>query len=140
MAHGCPDYAGDKSGIYLRPEWAAQEGTDIDKSESAANKAFGEYVEIVYPVPAAKTLYITQYSFGSTANLKASGDLPQHCSFQIEDVTATLFPVRQCADGGGGLSLSKPIRIPGGHTVDVLLINYANHACDLRVAFSGYEV
>jgi len=137
---GYPDFEGQKSKLFTVADWAAVEATDINLTAAVANVLFGFGVLVIYLVPAAQTLYITQISFSSRANLAASGDLPQICQGQLFNVTTGIFLYRQGGNGGGGRNFAKPIVIPGGETLDVIVINYANHACDVEVHAGGYLV
>ncbi len=60
MAHGYPDFEGDKSGLYLKPEWAAKEGQDKQLTGSTASLGTGYSTILSYAVPTGKVLRITE--------------------------------------------------------------------------------
>lgn len=65
MARGYPDFEGNKSGLYLKPEWAAFEATDWNVAGGALGFAPNVLTVIVFDtVPLGRRIYITQFSFG----------------------------------------------------------------------------
>ena len=139
MAHGYPDYEGDKSGLYLKPEWAAKEGTDKNFTYSRGQTPWGGFAQNDYAVPAGKTLYICGMSFYNRSFLAANGDLNQIGVSTIYDVTDLNTLAVLGGNGGGSISFPKPIPIPGGHTVRVYQYNWANHDTAGEVSLWGYE-
>ena len=127
-------------GVYLQPEWAAKEGTDKNFYMGGDNIATATGISLVYTVPVAKTLYITQGSFSIVANLAADRDTNQIGVFYIVNATIPLFLMRMGGNGGGQFILPKPLVVVGGHTINIDVINYANHSVNLALTCLGYEV
>ncbi len=140
MARGYPDFEGPKSGIYLKPEWAAKEA--IDKSLIAVNPvaAFGDYATLSYTVPVGKTLYITKCSFYLCADAAADGDKDQVCVGQVYDLTTNSYLWQQGGNGGGGIGLPKPAVAPAGHTLQIRCTSFANHTSEAGIYVGGYEL
>jgi len=138
MARGYPDFEGDKSGLYLKPEWAAKEGKDKDFLTQGLNKAFGESKDISYAVPALKILLVTQLFASNMAVVAADADNNQFC---IVEISVGDMPKYEVGMNGGGLVvLAKPYVIDSEETVAVNVTNRANHNTNINVGFSGYEV
>ena len=143
MARGYPDYEGGKSGLYLKPEWAAFEAIDMTfEGATPVPVSWGVSLTVSYTVPSGKTLYITDVSWWGKADAAADGDNNQIASLWILDVldpTQTNW-FRSAGNGGGAASFSKPIVIPAGHRLDFVVKNEANHVCNIAVAGCGYEL
>ncbi len=135
-----PDGQGLTVDLMLRPEWAARVGTDKSFRGVNASADFAEFGVDTYNVPVGKTLYITQVSFMSRAELAASGELNQIVSADIYDNTLLAFLWRQGGNGGGGQVLSKPIVVSGGTSVNFEVYNHANHSCFIEIFVAGYEI
>lgn len=133
-----PDYEGGKAGIYLIPEWAAFEATDKNFTASAINVARLGAAFVNYVVPAGKTLYITTASFSNRANLAADADKNQMCDLIIQDGAVSVF--YQGANGGGNVSLSKPLVFDAGSSVSFYIYNQANHNTVVALVAGGYEI
>lgn len=140
MPHGYPDWEGGKSRVYSAADWAAVEGIDINLRKIAPGIGSGGGSYIDHPVPAGKTLYISQMSFACIAQNEADRDNNQICMGEIYDFDDGVTRFSQGANGGGGLSFAKPIPIKALHTVWVRIWNFSNHPCNLYIAFGGYEV
>jgi len=140
MAHGYPDFEGDKSRVYSVAEWAVIEGTDLSFSGSANNVAPGAPLTVNYNVTAGKTLYITQFTFSCYANLVADMDNNQFCAFAMYNFTTAEYLLYMGRNGGGGMPLNKPISVAAGNLVQFVLGVAVNHNCDLRLSVGGYEV
>jgi len=141
MAHGYPDFEGDKSGLYLKPEWAAKEGTDKSFYANRIAATFGQAPPAAfYLVPVGKTLYLNGLSFGVRANLVADADNNQMGSAYIIDTTTGDIYGYVGGNGGGCVVFPKPIVIPGGDVVAYPVVCQANHACDIDVTCWGYEI
>lgn len=134
-----PDYSPTAVDVVLRPEWAAREGTDKSFSASGINLAFGEFADLSYVVPAGKTLVITTITARVDATLAADGDSEQHAEVLLRDVTAATQWINPGVNGGFGLSLNRPIRVPAGHTYKQTIYSRANHNVTLRMDTFGYE-
>lgn len=140
MAKGYPDFEGEKSGLYLKPEWSAKEGTDKNFIANDDALIFGEGATVTYLVPAGKSLYITQVSTSLVAPLVANSGNNQICRALVYDQTDNVVKWCLGGNGGAGMAFSKPIVIPTGHTVWFTCYNFsANTAWGVVVA-SGYEV
>lgn len=140
MAHGYPDFEGDKSSIYSKPQWAAVEATDLNWLIADAVAAFGEFVSTTYNVPVGSTLYITHTAFSSHAVVAADGDNRHSVFAQIQDATTATALFVQAGDGGGYASFTKPLVIVGGHQFHMAVICYANHNCTIGMMVAGYVI
>ncbi len=140
MSKGYPDYEGDKSGLYLKPEWAAKEGIDKTLFAVDLTLAYGESVTALYIVPAGKTFRISGISCSTWAGAAADADNEQHCIAEIQDFTTGTYVFSQGGNGGVGHEFSVPRVIPAGHTVYCTCWNFANHSCRGVVTAWGYEV
>ncbi len=140
MAHGYPDYEGDKQRVYLVPEWAALGAVDKTFVSGDTGKARNDSVVVNYIVPAGKTLYITTLSCYSGASGAADSDLNQMCKIVCGDATTGTNFWTQAGNGGVGAVLSKPGVIPAGHQAQFSVVNLANHNCDIGLSVLGYEV
>lgn len=137
MAHGYPDFEGDKRGLYLQPAWAAVEGTDKNLTVVGGNVVPGGNITLVYNVPAGKTLYITDLHAASSAStLAADGELNQIIYAVLTSVT-----IRFRAGGNGGFAqaLSKPTVFVAGSIVAFQIFNVSGHNCSLSGGMMGYE-
>lgn len=140
MAHGYPDFEGDKSSIYSKPQWAAVDATDKNWLISSTDMDYGESITTTYPVPANKTLYITQASFSVYAQLVADADNNQIAIAQIQDLDAPAVLWAMCGNGGGGMPFHKPLVIPAGHRFYASIVARANHPLVIGLMVAGYEV
>jgi len=140
MARGYPDFEGDKSGLYLKPEWSAKEARDKNFGLTMANKASGEYVAGSYAVPAGKTLYITGLSFSINGTEAEDRDNNQVGEAVLLLFAGLLTRAILGGNGGGGIALSKPIVFEAEDVMYILLYNYANHNCGGYLTLWGYEV
>lgn len=140
MARGYPDFEGEKSGVFLKPEWAAFEGEDKNFDGRDTNKPRNTGVAVVYLVPVGKTLYLDHLTFGIWANLAADADNNQMGHAYIYNASTVIYHVELGGNGGGAITLLKPIVILTGQTVQIVLQNRANHNCEVYVHAGGYEV
>jgi len=135
-----PDYQGDKSKLLTVADWAAVQATDIEFTAAMINAVFGNTAQVTYLVPAGRTLYITEYSFAIYATVAANADNEQHGGLMLEDITLGVQYLLQAGNGGGGLSLNKPIVTPGGNQFRMTVFCHANHACTIRADCGGYQI
>ena len=140
MARGYPDFEGGKSGVYLKPEWAAKEGVDKNFTRaSGVQKAWGQEDFLTYTVPAGKTLYIVQASLSVSAVFEADADNNQLADFEVG-----IFGVRTLAHfaalGGGTIVFPKPQVIEAGQVFRVNSRCRSNHKVVLVFSVTGYEV
>jgi len=139
MSHGLPDWQVSAVDVITRAEWAAINGTDILIQETALAVVPGNSVSKTYTPAADKTLYIVMLTGANYANLPlVDGDKPQHCWGYI-----TVGGVGAIWIGGNGgivVPLPKPVVVPGGIAVSIVLTNVSAHATDARVSAFGYEV
>jgi hypothetical protein len=138
MSHGYPDYEGDKSGLYLKPEWAAKEGIDKNLVVQAINVAIGGNTDGTYVVPAGKTFYINGMSFYSFASAPADAELNQIGRAIL--YVAAIFAAAIGGNGGGSLIFPKPIVIGTGVTVTYRVGNVSDHVVNHGMTLFGYEV
>jgi hypothetical protein len=127
-------------GIYLMPGWTALQGEDKDLDTaivglSAFTSSYGSYT-----VTAGKTLYITDVSFSIDANAAADGDKPQHGKIWLENDTDGQSLLWIGGDGGGGMPLSKPIKVASEKVLRIHGFNKANHDLNIYVSVKGFEI
>lgn len=140
MARGYPDWEGGKSGLYLKPEWAAFEGEDQTFWGDIVPQPFGGSINFLYNVPADRTLYLNFMAFASFAGAAADADKDQMCTGYVEEVTTAVFMAVEGGNSGGMILFPKPIVIPGGHQLRLWCYNRANHNCSLILSAGGYLV
>ncbi len=138
MSRGYPDYEGDKSGLYLIPEWAAKEAVDKNFTVISGAIVFGFTAETTYVIPTGKTLYIVGLSFASVANLAADGDNNQMAFVDITIDTAYLSFLG--GNGGGAEGFAKPMVFTEGTTFKLRVWNRANHTSLIYASCWGYEL
>ncbi len=140
MARGRPDFSPTAVDVVLRPEWAAKEGTDKTFGCQELNADFEDHADVVYDVPAGKTLYINQSSFQGSADAAADADNNQIIHVFLQDVTAMEYPVNTGANGGGQVTFPKPIVFPAGHRFAMRITARANHTIRITATATGYEL
>ena len=140
MASGYPDFEGDKSKLFTVADWAAVEANDKTLGVTSANKGNGTTVQATYTVPAGKTLFITQFGFAVYATNAADADNNQICRGAITNVTTGVVNASMGGNGGGGMSLTKPMVLTEGQQLALSVANESNHNCDLQAVCSGYEI
>lgn len=137
MPRGYPDYEGGKAGLYGIAEWGAKEGNSVDLYVAGTNKASGTNVYNDYGVAAGKTLYIFHTSFYSYAYSEADRDNNQMCVLDFLILPDLTSPLTVGGNGGGSVTLDKPIVVTTGKTLRYRVTNTANHNCNMGVGFSG---
>lgn len=140
MPRGYPDWEGNKSGLYPKPEWAAFEGRDKNFYAVRNNAGINLSVSTAYTVPAGKTLFITSLSFMAAAAATADRDNNQMCMGWIYDFTLLTTLWSQGGNGGGSTPFNKPFVFTTGTRVIFQCTNHANHNCNLTIAANGYEI
>jgi len=140
MAHGYPDFEGDKSKVYSGADWSAIEAYDKNFRVLGGNITWGNSTTLDYAVPVGKILYITGLAYGSVASAAADYDHFLYVKGFIRNVTTATVLAEAGGVGGGGITFSKPLVIPGGETVRSTVSNYSNITCNIAVTAWGYEV
>lgn len=140
MAKGYPDFEGDKSGVYLRPEWAAKEGTDKNFYGEALNVLSDVQVSMSYLVPSGKTLYMLSYSVVLYAQTRTEGDLNQMVVGTIWGSDIAEARVYIGGNGGASINFPKPLVLSAGVTVYFYLRNVSAHTAGVGLVAMGYEV
>lgn len=140
MAHGYPDFEGDKSGLYLKPEWASKEGTDKNFDVTGLNKTWGQSASVSYTVPADKTLYITGYSFNARPGSDPAAIVQVLAHGYIFNNTTSAYYGRLGGEGGASITFPVPIVIEGSEQVTFYVIAFGSVALVLGLTAWGYEV
>ncbi len=143
MARGYPDFEGNKSGLYLKPEWAAKEGTDKTFIAGGVMASFSNYVVFNYTVPVGKVLYLNAASFSLYATAVANADHNQIGAAVIYNATVPAIPVDLAylgGNGGGAIVFPKPVILKAGEVLVGQLVSKADHSCTGWLSVSGYEV
>jgi len=135
------DFKAQSVGVYAQPEWATKEG--IQKSDSIFGDEIAEegspYSD--YTVTTGKTLYITQLSGMLVPSPPVDVPDIDPMAVGITDITASIEYFRVGGDGGCGMALPSPIKIPGGHTVRLYAYNCAPYTVSIISAWwVGYEI
>ena len=139
MAHGRPDFSPTAVDVVLRPEWAAKEGTDKEFSAEGINVAAYGLVEVEYTIPAGKTLVITNVSFYAGVNAGANSELNQFCRIRVKEVVTNTTRWVQGGNGGGQVSLNKPLVFDAGEAINCAIRNMSNHVVECGIFAAGYE-
>ncbi|NVM22282.1 MAG: hypothetical protein HWN68_10945 [Desulfobacterales bacterium] len=140
MVSGYPDWEGEKSKLYTGADWAAVEAYDVNLTIAGGPVGYGLAATLVYVVPAGQTLYISQVSFACYASVAANADNNQMAVVQILDATTGALLYREGGNGGAGQVFSKPLVIPGGNTLNLIIACLANHNCMLVAHAGGYLI
>lgn len=138
MARGYPDYEGGKSGLYLKPEWAAKEGTHKVFALTKPLAAYDDAEYDSYLVPAGKVLFVHSATLSAFASAAADADKAQHFRTTLQIGSVVYFS--QGGDGGATIALLPPMRINGGSYFQMGIVNKSNHALRIELSVAGYEV
>ncbi len=133
-----PDGSPTAVDVVLRPEWAAEIGTDKDLYAVGAGLPPGTPWGVAYTPPAGTDYIITDLSGGLIADAVADADLNQICLVYIQ--VGAAVPVVAGGNGGAVVPLRKPITVPAGVVVTIFVLNASGHICTGYVTAHGYEV
>lgn len=142
MARGYPDFEGEKSGLYLTPEWAAKEGKDVTITDSAGNVSYSAGVTKDTVIPADTTRFIVQASWVNRAQDAADADKDQMSQLGIAKIDPAPT-VNHCligGNGGGQANFPKPLKFATGETLRVVATNWANHDTVISFTLTGYDI
>ena len=134
------DITAQSVGIHSEAEWAASKGDSMDFCLVGNNKGTGATISGSHTVPANKKYYICGISFRVNAYTSADGDKNQMGEVTLQDLNTGKLLLQMGGNGGNAITFPKPILIPGGHKVEWVLWNWANHNCDLGISLWGYEI
>ncbi len=128
-----PDYYAGGADVVLRPNWAAEEGTDINLFGSwLATGPNIDRILITQAIAAGKTLYITDY--GVTLSLEAGYVI----GWLVLASTGGII-----GHGGGGSgwwnALGKQLPVEGPDTVTLHALHFAAGNDNLNGTIMGYE-
>jgi len=140
MAKGYPDYEGDKSGLYLKPEWAAKEGTDKNFFVARLNVAYLGFASATYTVPAKKTLYVCGLTFSVIAVAAVDADKNQVGTGYLRNDTDGIVLLDLGGNAGNWVTFPKPIVVAAGKDFLYAVYNFANHRCHIAISVWGYEI
>jgi len=140
MAHGYPDFEGNKAGLYSISYWAAFEGKEIVLENAGVNQAFGAALNATRTPVAPKTFYITDVSFYAGASNAADADNNQFAALLIFLPFPGTIVLALGGNGGRTEVLERPIRVVATATVTAAIYAYANHDIDMGFTVGGYEI
>jgi hypothetical protein len=112
--------AAQSVGVYLEPQWAAKQGTDVNIQGATSTTPGGvnDLVIVTYWVPTGKTLLI--HSYGA-----ASSDTALYpATVYLYNTTDNVVLGSVGGAGGAGIALTKPIRVESGKGVSLRMISY----------------
>ena len=127
-------------GIYLQPTWAAKEGTDKDFEVVDTSLGYAGNIEVVYDVPAGKTLYMTDISFTIRPHDREFADHNLIFLAYVLDTTAAAHFLRVTGSNGASEHLIRPAPTPGPHEFKALLYNMSPVLVNMGIHVSGFEV
>lgn len=140
MAHGYPDFEGNKQGLYLAAAWAAKEAKSVTFGFDHTIIVDGAFTSWAHVVAAGKTLYIVSLAFGAHGVADDDKEVPQHVVVFLSSPAINNYITGLGGEGGGGLSFDTPIIIASGVTVWVVLENFSGHQCQVMAKAHGYEI
>ncbi len=121
MARGFPDYQGDKSGLYLKPEWAAKEGLDKNLELYEEVLAVGAQQVLQYAVPAGKVFIAISVGASSIASNLADRDI-QQLGRLVYIVDGTRY-IHIGFNGGGCWNFAKPVIATAGLLTELFILD-----------------
>lgn len=129
-------------GVYLKPDWETKEGNDKNFQVVApvGGMSFADTEYIAYEVPGGKTLYICGISFLIRAHDAADYDHFLYGEVYLWDFSVGVTPVHLGGLGGGGLPLSKPMKVAAGDFFRLTIRSFANVTVDMIGSAFGYEI
>ena len=125
-----PDYEGQKSAVFLIPQWAAKEATDVDEYETVLAGAAGTFKVIEYTVPTGKTLFIVQFGGGMIIDNAVVVKLALWTG--VAEVGKAIIGGR----GACGIPCPKPYKFVAGYLARVYVTIFA--AGSVNGWFGGY--
>jgi hypothetical protein len=126
--------------VKSQAEWSPQAGQQKYVTGSGLNRASGSGVAADYSVPSGKTLYITHMGYSVNGYAAADRDKQQHARCHLSNYSTGVGLAYIGGDGGNGISFPTPIKIPENQVVRMLVVNMANHNCDIYLCWGGYEI
>lgn len=135
-----PDGFGDIAGMYSIADWAAYEGKQIAVYDSGTLKDWGEYTDIERTVAAGKKLFITD--LGGTNHAGYAADAQKQQAFSIHLTNSTTGDTYIYTGGNIGIHIkfTPPVIISAAERVYSEIFNRANHPCNQRLYFLGFEI
>ncbi len=131
MSSDLPDFYPGGADLVSRPEWAAVQAVDKDLAGSVSADAQTDTTVIYYVPSVGKTLYITHFGFALVA---AAAQIYAYI------YSGGVVKALKAGYGGGGMSLPKPIRVPGGISVALIVYHFSSGTKTVLAAMSGYEL
>jgi hypothetical protein len=135
-----PDGMGLTADLMTRADFATLEARDKEMNFIDTGLTFGVASFLDYTVPAGKTFYVTNFGFAIYASAAADGDNNQFGSCDLKNQTDTTYHGTFGGNGGGAITLPKPIKFTAGKVVRFQIWSYANHDVDVEGYVGGYEV
>lgn len=135
MAHGYPDFEGQKSSLYLVPQWEAFRSEDKDLVGAANVAATWEDTVLTYTVPSGKVLYIVSWGcYIRVLNTAVIG--------RLRKTAGAVITNHGLSGGMGGFSVQcpKPVVFAAGEVLSVLAWNLTAAAASVWAYATGYEI
>jgi hypothetical protein len=126
-------------GLSLIGDYASQNATDVNILAGAAGAlTWQQSVNASYTVPAGKKYVIDSFSIYMVTDAAADYDHRMRIVVRLEDLTAGADAIMFSCEGGGVINLNKPITVPTGHQLLLLISNYSNVSVHIYVYMHGY--
>lgn len=140
MASGYPDYEGGKSRVYSVADWSVIQGIEVNLTASGANQVWGVTIGISSLIPAGTTRYLTGVSWVIAPAAAADYDHHAHFEGYIKENLAGTYLAAIGGNGGGYLSLTRPLVFAAGEICRLEIVSRCNVRCNMRVTGWGYDV
>lgn len=125
--------AAQSVGVYLQPEWAANQGADVNKFGSTSVYPLTWTILIDYTTPATKKLYISHWG------IAVSHEVSNVVGYLVNWTTGQWLAVAGGAQGAFA-PLNKPIVIDKNEEVRFYAMHFATQARTMLGHIGGYEI